>query len=300
MSEIDPPILHAPLPGGSAGAVVTLRPFSTGEMGAPRGFLSREEGRLSKAKAFGDGAIKKIETWVPCPIFYVEHPTAGKILIDTGIPAAVAHDPKAGLGRLASSLYALRAKPDQPLPARLRQLAIEPDGIDTVIMTHLHLDHAGGLQNLEGVTVVVAQREWRSAHGSRGLARGYLKRQFEHAHDYQLIDYDQRSINSFASFGRSFDLFGDGSIVLVSTPGHSSGHQSVVLRMKSREVLLVGDASYTRRNLDQGELPLVVPDEHNYKRSVREIRAYAQMTPGALVILGHDPEEFAELEEFYD
>jgi glyoxylase-like metal-dependent hydrolase (beta-lactamase superfamily II) len=166
-------------------------------------------------------------------------------------------------------------------------------------MTHLHLDHAGALNALEGPTVVVSSEEWRSANGGRGLARGYIKRQFDQAHDYRLIDYEQRSINSFASFGHSFDLFGDGSIVLVSTPGHSSGHQSVVLRLANREVLLVGDASYTRGNLDRGELPLVVPDEHKYKRSVREIRAYAQMTPGALVILGHDPEEFAELEELY-
>lgn len=299
MSDVDAPVLSAPLPGGNAGASVTMRPLVTGEMGAPRGFLHREGGRIAKARSFRDGAVKKIESWVPCPVFLVEHPSAGLVLIDTGLPAAVAHDPKAALGRLGSQIYAVRANEDQPLPAQLRALGIERDAIGTVVMTHLHLDHAGALSELANATVVVASREWHSAHASKALARGYIKRQFEQAHDYRLIDYEAKSINSFATFGRSFDLFGDGSIVLVSTPGHTGGHQSVVLRLQSREALICGDAVYTRRALDHGDVPLVLADEHNYRRSAREIRAYAQMTPSALVIPGHDADLIAALDPTY-
>lgn len=299
MPEVDATTLKAPLPGGTDGATVTMRPLITGEMGAPRGFLHREDGRLGKARSFRDGAVKKIETWVPCPVFLVEHPSAGLVLVDTGMPAGVVHDPKAALGRFAAQLYAVRAKPEEPLSARLRALGIERGDIGTVVMTHLHFDHAGGLADVENAVVVVAKEEWRSAHQGKGLARGYIKRQFDQAHDYRLVDYDLPMINSFATFGRSFDLFGDGSVVLVSTPGHTSGHQSVVLRLAGREALICGDAVYDRRSLEQGSEPLVLADAHNYRRSVREIRAYAQMTPSALVVPGHDVELIPGLDELY-
>lgn len=296
--EIEPAVLRSPLPNGSDGATSTVRMWITGEMGAPRGFLHREDQPLAKARALGRGAAKKIETWVPCPVFLLEHSSAGKVLIDTGMPPAVAHDTKAALGRLGASLYAVRATEQQPLPARLRAAGIEPDEIAAVVMTHLHLDHAGAISEVPADTpVVVSKVEWRSAHGSRQLARGYIPRQYDFAHDFRVVDFDDDSINSFASFGRSFDLFGDGSVVLVSTPGHTAGHLSVVVRTPQREVLLAGDAIYDRRSLDRSSAPLVLNDEHNYRRSVREIRQYEQMTPSALVVPGHDTEMLLPLDD---
>lgn len=299
MAEIDTPVLRGPLPGGTEGARLTLRPFSTGEMGVPKGFLHRIDEPLAYQRAILRGVRKRFDHWTPCPIFVLQHPTAGNILIDTGVPAAAAHSLRAALGPIGARMYGLRAQEDQPLPARLRQLGISRGGINVVVMTHLHVDHAGSLSEIEDAVVVVGKKEWRSAHAGKGMLRGYFRRQFDLAHDVRLIDFDDPSVNSFASFGRSFDLFGDGSVVLVSTPGHTSGHMSVVVRLKDRECLIAGDAIYTRRNLEAGELPLVLADEHNYKRSVREIRAYKQMTPSALVIPGHDGEFLESLEDVY-
>lgn len=299
MEELAAPVLDRPLPGGSEGAVVSMQPFSTGEMGVPAGMLTRIDQPLAKPRALWRGARHNFEHWTPCPVFLLEHPTVGRVLIDTGVPAAVAHDVKAAVGGLAARMYGLRAREDQPLPARLRQLNIPRAGIDVVVMTHLHLDHAGALHELEDCTVVVSKPEWRSAHGGKTMLRGYLPRQYDTAHDFRLIDFDAESINSFASFGRSFDLFGDGSVVLVSTPGHTYGHMSVVVRLRDRECLIVGDAVYTRQNLETSSLPLVMADPHLYKRSLREIRAYTQMTPSSLIIPGHDAEHFGALAERY-
>ncbi|MFT4049039.1 MAG: N-acyl homoserine lactonase family protein [Solirubrobacterales bacterium] len=299
MEESESRVLDGPLHGGSAGATVALHPFSTGEMGVPRGFLARIDQPLAKPRAIVRGMRHKFDHWTPCPIFFALHPTAGWVLIDTGLPAAVVHDVRAAVGRAAAAMYGLRADESQPLPARLRELGIPRGGIGTVVMTHLHVDHAGALNEIEDCTVVVSRDEWRSAHGKKLLARGYVRRQYDLGHDVRMVDFSADSINSFATFGRSFDLFGDGSIVLVSTPGHTYGHMSVVVRLADRECLIAGDAIYTRNSLDAGEVPLVLADEHNYKRSVREIRAYKQMTPSALVIPGHDREFFAGLEESY-
>ncbi|MBI2692213.1 MAG: N-acyl homoserine lactonase family protein [Solirubrobacterales bacterium] len=299
MAEIDTPVLRTPLPGGSAGAFVTLRPFSTGESGVPRGFLHRIDEPLAYPRALWRGARRRFDHWTPCPIFLLEHPKAGRILIDTGLPAATAHDPKAALGPVASRMYVNRATEEQPLPARLRALGISRGGIDVVVMTHLHFDHAGSLNEVEDAVVVVNKKEWRSAHAGKALARGYIRKQFDLGHDIRLVDFEAAEVNSFASFGRSVDLFGDQTVVLVSTPGHTSGHMSVVVKLKDRECLIAGDAVYSQRALSTGDLPLILADEHNYKRSVREIRAYKQMTPSALIIPGHDADFFASLEESY-
>src|SRR5207302_8641251 len=115
-----------------------------------------------------------------------------------------------------------------------------------------------------------------------------LLRQFDTAFDWRMLDYDADPVQSFATFAKSFDLFGDGSVRLVSTPGHTLGHQSVVLRTGSGEVLVVGDAAYTERELRGEVMPLIVADSHLHGRSLREMRRYVAQTPAAVVVPGHD------------
>jgi glyoxylase-like metal-dependent hydrolase (beta-lactamase superfamily II) len=129
---------------------------------------------------------------------------------------------------------------------------------------------------------------------------GYHSRQFDHAFDWRTLDYDAPSIDSFASFGQTFDLFGDGSVRLLSTPGHTAGHQSVLLRLAAREALVIGDAAFTWRAIRDGAMPAVLQDEHRFLRSLREIRRYLEQTPGALAIPGHDATAFAALDELYE
>lgn len=299
MAPIDAKPLAAPLPGGTPGATVTLKPLLCGEMLAPPGFLHREDGVRGKLRGLGLGVDKEEQVWIPLPVFLIEHPNAGKVLVDTGPPVAAAHDVKAAFGRLGAAIYNIRMRPEQAVAAQLRAIDIDPQSIQTVVLTHMHFDHAGSIVDLPNATFVTTAKEWASAHAGRGFMRGYMKHQFAHAFDYRLIDYDADSVNSFATFGRSFDLFGDGSVMLVSTPGHSAGHQSLVLRLSGREVLLCGDAAYAKRTIDEGTTPLVLDDEHNFRRSLHEIQAYVQATPSALVIPGHDAEAWRRLEDSY-
>src|SRR4051794_9319712 len=248
MPEISAKSLTGSLSGGSPGAHVTMRPLSTGEMAAPRGWGT------------DDPKAPRENRWSPCPIFLLEHPTAGHILIDTGLPAAAAHDPKAAFGRAAAAVIRVRVDPSQPLPARPRELDLKASDIHTVVLTHLHIDHAGSIADLPGATFVLTAPEWESANAPRAILRGYYRRQFNYGFDFRLVDYDAASTRSFASFGRSFDLFGDGTVRLVSTPGHTVGHQSVVVRLRDREALICGDAAYTRETIEKTLLPKKIQD----------------------------------------
>ena len=141
-------------------------------------------------------------------------------------------------------------------------------------------------------------KEWETAAKGRAL-QGYHARQFDHAFDWRTLEYTAEPVESFAGFAQTLDLFGDGSVRLVSTPGHTPGHQSVVLRTSGGEVLLTADAAYTELGLRGEALPFVIHDEHYFRRSLKEIQRYVQPRPGTVVVPGHDPEAWAELAEVY-
>jgi glyoxylase-like metal-dependent hydrolase (beta-lactamase superfamily II) len=310
----EPRPAELPLPGGKEGATVKLHPLLGGRARSPTAALLRESGRLAWRRALGLGVGE--DGWTPIPIvaFLVEHPGAGLVLIDTGLHPSVAVKPSENFGRVTLLAFRdLEMDAGQALPAQLRERGLEAAAVKVVVMTHLHVDHASGISEFPGATFVVSRAEWDAAT-SQGQTHGYVTRQFDHAFDYRLLDFEGAAVregagsartgatvspSSFAGFARSFDLFGDGSVRTVYTPGHTLGHMSVLLRTARGEVLVAGDAMYLRRTLDDTHLPYRTEDEHVFRRSLREIRQYATETPDALIIPGHDWEAWQKLDAVY-
>jgi glyoxylase-like metal-dependent hydrolase (beta-lactamase superfamily II) len=293
------PLAH-PLAGGREGATVKLRPLLGGEILGPPEFFAGTPRRLGTIRTFLSS--RKNWIWAPIPAFLIEHPTAGLVLVDTAMHPSVEVDPKANLGQIGSMANTCRAI-DGGIPQRLRDLGREPTDIGTVVMTHLHYDHASGLVEFPQATFVVDRREWVAAsEGSRPGLRGYHHAHFDHAFDWRAVDYDDEWVSSLSPFGKTVDLFGDGSIRLVSTPGHTLGHQSIVLRLRGRDALLTADAAYLQRTIDEDEGvdPLLMQDEHLYRRSLKEIKRFVEREPEALVITGHDPETWPKLDALYE
>jgi glyoxylase-like metal-dependent hydrolase (beta-lactamase superfamily II) len=295
----EPRPAQLPLPGGREGATVRLHPLLCARMIAPPAFVHRSDGRLAPLRALGVGVPQDQWPELPVQAFLVEHPGAGLVLIDTGFHAAVAVDPRQGLGRLGGLIFKdLRMDSTQAVPGQLRERGIDPGAVGTVVLTHLHSDHASGIGQFADATFVVSSAEWEAA-AEGGATDGYIKRQFDHAFDYRLLDFESEAADSFASFGRSLDLFGDGSVRIVFTPGHSPGHCSVILRLADRDALLTADAAYTRRTIEQTALPFRMADEHRFRRSLREIQLYIEQNPDALVVPGHDMAAFRRLDAIY-
>ena len=289
-----------PLPGGREGAAVRLHPLLVATLSVPPALWHREEGRLAALRAMGVGVPRREWLEVPVLAFLVEHPAAGLMLIDTGFHASVAVEPAQAFGRIGGRVFRdVRMDQRHALPAQLRERGIEPAEIEVVVMTHLHSDHASGICEFPASTFVVSSAEWRHA-GSAGALQGYFPRQFDHAFDWRTLDFDGPDSDSFATFGRAFDLLGDGSVQLAFTPGHTPGHLSVVLRLREREALIAGDALYTMRTLRDSRLPYLMSDEHLFRRSLREIQLYARQTPDALVVPGHDIEHWRTLAPTYE
>jgi N-acyl homoserine lactone hydrolase len=297
----EPKPASLPLPGGRESATVRVHPLLTGVGVGPPGYFHREDGRLAGLRAIGVGVPKDRFLKVPIPAFLVEHPGVGTILVDTGLHPSVAVDPKQNLGRLGASLLfrGLKMDASQAVPAQLRERGIEPASVRLIVMTHFHLDHTSAMSEFPAATFVFTKREWEAAT-SDGQMHGYVRRHFDHAFDYRTLDFEEGDFDSFATFGRSFDLLGDGSLRVVYTPGHTHGHQSVVLRLRDRELLLAGDAIYTIRALRDTHLPYRMEDEHLFRRSLHELQLYAEQTPDAVIVPGHDWEAWQALQPVYE
>jgi glyoxylase-like metal-dependent hydrolase (beta-lactamase superfamily II) len=279
---------------------VRLHPLLSGVCKGPPAWFLREEGRLGALHAFGVRVPRAQWIDVPVVAFLVEHPGFGPFLIDTGFHPSVAVDPKQNLGRLNAALFKdIEMTQADAVSAQLRSRGIEPGALGLVVMTHLHVDHASAISDFPRATYLVSRREWQAAVEPRGASRGYVRRQFDHAFDFRLIDFDSSAADSFATFGRSYDVFGDGSVRVVSTPGHTFGHLSVVLRCAGGEALVAGDAIYSMRTMRDSHLPYRVVDEHLFRRSLREIQLYAEQTPDALIVPGHDMAAWRELAPVY-
>lgn len=293
--ETSPRPLDAPLPGGTQEARVTVEPMVTGEVGVVPEIQASPSGQMGFFRALK--TMRGAASPVPVPAFLVRHPTAGLILVDTGLHPSIASDPEANLGRLAASFTDWTVRPGEDVASRLRTMGTDPSQVGTVILTHLHLDHASAVSEFPQATFVISSAEWEDAtSGLLPILKYYRPQQFDHAFDFRTVDYGADSINSFSTFGRSFDLFGDGSVVLLSTPGHSVGHQSVYLKTGAGPVLLAGDAIFLADQLEPGaDLAARPRDRHNYERSIRELALFRKQHPDAIIVPGHDPDFFAKL-----
>lgn len=292
--------LASPLPGGREGATVAVEPLKVGEMQAPA-TLFESASRLPRLRMSGIGTPRSKYWTVPCPAFIVHHPTAGPFLVDTGLHPSVASRPAENMGRIVATLGRPTLEPGHDLPAQLRARKIDSKQIHLVVMTHMHFDHTSGMSEFPGATFLLTEEEWAAAtSGRRPLLQGYRHAHYDYAFDYRTVSYDSSLVTSYATFGRTLDLFGDGSVRLASTPGHSPGHQSVICRLSDRDLVIAGDAIYTLAQLTDGPEPPRPFDRHNWRRSKRELQRFAERYPRALIIAGHDREQFQALAPRYE
>jgi glyoxylase-like metal-dependent hydrolase (beta-lactamase superfamily II) len=295
--HVEPQPLSAPLSGGQAGATVAVEPLIAGHVDFPRAAMVDQGGSFKTLRlARAISSSKQAET-VPVPAFLIRHPSVGPILVDTGLHPSIASGGSENFGGLANRFGRPSLQAGEDVPSQLRAKGIEPRQVPVVVMTHLHLDHSSAISEFRDSTFVVSAAEWQdAAHGSKPSLNGYRRAHFDLAFEYRTVDFGGDAIASYATFGRTFDLFGDGSVRLAFTPGHSAGHCSVICRLADDDFVIGGDATYMAGQLDGSEPLAPRPfDAHNLRRSVQELRLFHTQFPGAVITPGHDPEFYARI-----
>lgn len=159
------------------------------------------------------------------------------------------------------------------LGSRLTQAGLDQKRVRYHVFTHLHVDHVGA-GPLPGTRVVLNASEWRAASARGGRLRGYMRPGIR---DPETVDGDH-------------DLYGDGRIKLVATPGHTAGHQSVLVTPSDGpRVLITGDAVYSEAALINRTIDGVGVDPGRARASIDRLRALCQEAP-TIVAPTHDTE----------
>lgn len=221
--------------------------------------------------AFLEGARGKLRVPVPC--YLIRHPR-GIALFDSGLHPHTQTDPESRLGPLAA-FHEVHYEAGEEVSARLESLDIGADNIDYLINSHLHFDHAGGNAQIRNASLIIQRREWEAGRDPDLIESNY----------YQPHDYDLG--HSRVLVDGEHDVFGDGSVVCIPTPGHTPGHQSLRVILESGPVVLSADACYLKESLDSLRLS---PLAHNADDALTSMRALRELRDrGERIFYGHDP-----------
>lgn len=234
----------------------------------------------------------------PALVAVVEHPT-GVVLFDTGYAPRVQRAVSRGIDRVYGRLLPVHVTPEETAVEQLAALGVAAQDVRTVVLSHLHADHVGGLLDFPAAQVVTDPAVVARARSARGLGR--LRRGWLPA---LLPDDLPDRVVAPGSLPRAEpvdldplvdgrDLLGDGSLVVVPLPGHSADHLGLLVRTGARDVLLVGDAAWDQAAMTRGELPhpvarAVMADWARYRTTIDHLGRLATRRPDLLVLPSHD------------
>ncbi len=198
--------------------------------------------------------------WLPTYAFAVEHPD-GVILVDSGANASLKRLPRwHPYFRLAVKFD---IEPEQEAGAQLRGLGIASSDVKLIVLTHLHIDHDGGLAAFPHARVLVSAGERAAAAGLAGRLNGYLPQRWPKSFDPEPLVFADAP---FGPVARSRRLTADGALTALPTPGHTPDHVSVVLDDGERRIVFVGDAAYSQDNLLAGRVDGISPNAATARR----------------------------------
>lgn len=238
----------------------------------------------------GNGADYEI----PVPWFLMTH-ARGNVVIDGGLAVEGLTDPRGYWGTSADTYKPVMTR-EQGCTAQLAALGIAPEDIRFVVLSHLHSDHSGAIGRFPNATHIVQRREYEYAYAPDWFAAGaYTRKDFDRPGlRWQFLEDNATD---------DYDLFGDGVLKMIFTPGHSVGHQSFLVTLpNSGPILITADAVYTMDHWHENALPGFMASAIDAVRSVRKLQALADKV-GATVVPGHDPETWAgfmRAPDYYD
>lgn len=263
--------LLAALPGAASAAKPDIRLYAM------------DCGKLTMSNADGfadDGSYKGVAASMVIPCYLIRHPK-GDLVWDTGVPESIADLPD---GKGPGGVSVAHKLTDQ-----LKQLGLKPKDIEYLSVSHSHFDHIGNAGLFAASTWIVDPDERTRAFstGARADARGFAA--------YSALE-DAKTI--LIEGDGDYDVFGDGTVTIIQTPGHTPGHTVLLVRLpKAGPVLLTGDMWHIAESRAARRVPRFNSDRAQTLASIDKVEALARAT-GARVVLEHVPEDFDSLPKF--
>lgn len=224
----------------------------------------------------------------------VRHP-AGDLLIDAGNSSHFSQDVSTYPFWLRLKLRSLAGQlnPELPLPEKLRLAGEDPAKLRWAILSHVHLDHAGGLMDLPHLTVLMTREEILFANDSAAQAKGYVLAAYTRAlpnPDAPTLQFDAKP---YETFDESADLYRDGSVVVVPLRGHTPGSVGIFVNLSpAKRFFYVGDSIDDEHGFeDRVAKTLLLRDSDNdpalANQVVSKLSQLHQTVPGLAIIPAH-------------
>ena len=234
-------------------------------------------------------------SWVKAPInaFAIEH-RDGLVLFDSGVDPALVSDPdyiSSPIGRfILKKVFRFHIGPEDALDRRLDAAGLSAADVQKVVVSHLHFDHIGGIAYVPQAELLVSPDEWRQLDAAHPERDWILREHIElPGANWQPVEFVPTSDPLLAAFDVCYDCMGDGSMILLPTPGHTPGSTSLLVRSSGLPPLLfVGDLTYELEPLHNDTVP-GIGDAEQLKASFAKVRELEKALPNLVVLPSHDP-----------
>ncbi len=214
----------------------------------------------------------------------IDHPE-GLIVVDTGQGAHLL-DTARSLHPYLRWQVRFRIEREEEIGPQLRAMGVGPRDVKRIVLTHLHIDHDGGLAHFPESEILASRQELHTARGWAGRIRGYLPNRWPSWFNPKPLDLTPETFGPLAASRR---LTAAGDVIAVATPGHTANHVSVIAVDEGIAYVLAGDASYTEAHMLAGQIDGVSEDEASALATLRALKQLGAERP-AVYLPTHDPE----------
>lgn len=230
----------------------------------------------------GVGRSRKLQIWLPVSAYLIEHPK-GLILIDTGWHSDVRINQRKHMSFILNMASKARLPEGKAIDEQLLKLGINTKDLDYVFISHMDVDHVSGVELVKDAKkILISEEEFKSV--IKGNIR-YSRRLWKD------VDIQPFSMNDskYGPFNRAFDVFGDGTILMIDANGHTEGNFITMIKNNDKFVLLTADCGYSKESWEQIRLPGPISNKDNMIKSLKWVQTMANDENCVEVLATHDP-----------
>jgi glyoxylase-like metal-dependent hydrolase (beta-lactamase superfamily II) len=177
---------------------------------------------------------------------------------------------------------------NKPITDLLKQINVNPDQVKYVGISHFHADHTGQLLPFSNATLLIGKGDWDGVNANPPMAGANMT-------GFKVWISEKRKVEPQSG---DKDVFGDGSVIVLRTPGHTPGHQSLLVRLKDMgPVILIGDLTHFQENYASNGVPGFNYDRAQTLASLQRVKEIEKNLK-ATVIIQHDPRDIGKLPAF--
>lgn len=249
---------------------------------------------------------RKLPVRVHALAMLLHHPAHGWFLFDTGYAPRILDATQGYPFRAYRWVTPMTVTPELAVANQLSRFGLTPQDISRVVLSHFHADHVAGLLDFPSVRLVSGREAWmavRALSSLRALSRGFVPALMPQDFESRVDLIGDFCGPELAPFGKTHDLFSDGSALLVRLPGHARGQLGLIAQTNKGRIFFVADSYYMPASIHERALPhpitrfFAVDDWAALGKTINHLADFAAANPDVVLLPTHCPEAFRKYAE---